>query len=91
MKKIIKCKYCGRSFRRKYQTQKYCCVNCRTFAYREQRSKYKRKRKKLINDGILISDENEKLGTGFLSEHRHKSFDKEKEAIKKELERLGLA
>lgn len=85
------CKYCGKIFFCKHGNEEYCSYICRKYALQEKKNKYQRDRRKLINDGVLISNENEQLGTGFLSQHRHKSFDKEKEVIKKELERLGLS
>lgn len=84
------CKYCGKPFNKGYKTEKYCSDRCRDNALREQKAEYQRKRRKLINKGVLISHENEYIGTQFLSQHRQKDFEDEHAAIIKEMKRLRL-
>ena len=62
----------------------------RTWAVREQKARYQQKRRKLINDGELISNENNKLGTTYLSNHRHDDFKREYLSIHKEAKRIGV-
>lgn len=85
-----KCKYCGKPFFKTHHSIVYCSDTCRTYALREQKAKYQRKRRKLINTGELVSNENKYLGTQFLSGHRQSDFSKEYSAIRKEMRRLRL-
>lgn len=66
---ISKCKYCGRVFIKFENKTGYCREACRTWAVREQKARYQQKRRKLINDGELISNELREPGTTFLSQH----------------------
>lgn len=56
----------------------------------ESKAKYQRKRRKLINNGVLISNENKQVGTTFLSKHAHLDYKKEYKSINNEMKRLGL-
>lgn len=87
---ISKCKYCGRIFIKFENKTCYCREACRTWAVREQKAKYQQKRRKLINDGELISNENNKLGTSYLSKHRNSNFNKELVSIRREAKRIGV-
>lgn len=87
---LTTCKYCGEEFIRTQNPQKYCSKECFTWGRREQKAKYQRKRRMLINKGVLISNENNKLGTNYLSSHRHKNFIEEYQAIQKEKRRIGV-
>lgn len=87
---ISKCKYCGRVFIKFENKTGYCREACRTWAVREQKARYQQKRRKLINDGELISNENNKLGTTYLSNHRHDDFKREYLSIHKEAKRIGV-
>lgn len=89
-KRISLCKYCGEPFQQTHGNQKYCNDTCRKYAILEQKAKYQRKRRKLINEHVLITNENEKLGTGFLSPHKQPNDLEEYKAIKKEMKRLGI-
>lgn len=90
------CQYCGKPFLKKYRTEKYCSDECRTLALQDQKAEYQRKRRKQIKEGVLVSNENNHIGTNFLSEHPHTDEDgdvdeeKEYDAIQKELKRLKL-
>ena len=83
-----KCKWCGKPFKKTHNRQEYCSEECFRFARLEQKAIYQRKRRKLINNGILVSNESQYIGTGFLSEHCQDDFDKEYESIQKELKRI---
>lgn len=84
------CKYCGEKFYKTANKTCYCSDRCRTLALREQKAKYQRKRRKMIRDGELVSNESEYVGTGFLSHRRQKDFDKEIKALEKEMKRLKI-
>ena len=83
-----KCKWCGKPFKKTHNRQEYCSEECFRYARLEQKAIYQRKRRKLINNGVLISNESQYIGTGFLSEHCQDDFDKEYESIQKELKRI---
>ena len=82
------CKRCGKPFTKQHNRQEYCSDECFQYARLEQKSIYQRKRRKLINNGVIISNESKHFETGFLSEHCHDNFKKEHEAIQKELKRI---
>ena len=83
-----KCKWCGKPFEKQHNRQEYCSEECFKHARLEQKAIYQRKRRKLINKGLIVSSENEHLGTGYLSEHRWEDEEKEYESIQKELKRI---
>ena len=85
-----KCKYCGKPFYKQHNKTCYCSDECRTLALKEQKAEYQRKRRKLINKGVLVSNEKEYIGTQFLSQHRQEDFEDEYESIQKEMKRLKL-
>lgn len=87
---ISKCKYCGRIFIKFENKTGYCREACRTWAVREQKAKYQQKRRKLINDGELISNELREPGTTFLSQHALSDFGLEERTVKRELKRIGV-
>lgn len=70
----------------------YCSDYCRKQARREQKAMYQRKRRKLINQGVLIVKDTEKqvLGSGYLGNHRHNNFKREYNALENELKRLKI-
>ena len=85
-----KCKYCGKQFIKKHNRQQYCSTDCQIKAKQDQTAKSQQKRRKLIREGYLITNENEYVGTGYLSKHRHENEEKEYHAIIKEMTRLRL-
>ena len=84
-----KCKWCGKPFTKQHNKECYCSDECRINALREQKALYQRKRRKLINNGELISNENKKLGSIYFPEFSN-DFDEEKEVIEKLKRRLRL-
>ena len=84
------CKYCGKPYTKSRKHRKYCSNQCYHYARLEQKAKYQRKRRKLIKEKILISNENNFLGTTFLSQHRQNNFEDEYNSIQKELRRISL-
>lgn len=87
---IAKCKYCGKKFIKFENRTVYCSNNCKHFSRLEQKAEYQRKRRKLINEGHLVSNESRYVGTGFLSANRNVNFDVESQSIKRELARLKI-
>ncbi|MDO5820928.1 MAG: hypothetical protein Q4Q32_03820 [Methanobrevibacter sp.] len=83
-----KCKWCGKPFTKQHNRQEYCSDECFNYARLEQKAIYQRKRRKLINNNELVSNESRHLGTGYLSQHRHEDFEKEHASIQKELKRI---
>lgn len=84
------CKYCGKPFLKKHNKEMYCSDECRIKAHQDQDAEYRRRRRKLINDGVIISNENKYVGTGFLSHRKQKTEEDEIAAIRKEMKRLKL-
>lgn len=87
------CKYCGKPFLKKHNKEMYCSDECRKMARLDQAAKYQRKRRLMIKNGDLVSNEYNNrtfLGTQYLSQHRKDDDDEEYEAILKEMKRLKL-
>ena len=87
---ISKCKYCGTTYTKTENKTMYCSDKCRHKSKQDSKAKYQRKRRKLIKDGILISNERNYIGTGLLSKHANNNFKKEHESILKECRRIGV-
>lgn len=85
-----RCAYCGTWFNKKYRTEKYCSDDCRHKAVQDQKARYQVKRRKSMKYGFLISNENKRLGTGYVSEHMREDTDLEAKMIRDELKRLHL-
>ena len=84
------CQYCGKPFNKGYKTEKYCCDDCRKKAKQDSNARYQQKRRKNIKYGYLVSNENEHIGTNYLSSKPRDNFDDEQAAILKEMKRLKL-
>ena len=84
-KKKTECKWCGRTYYKTSNSQKYCCDECREYAELENCSKrvakYRKKYDKRGSDWI---------GTGHLGEHCSLNEDTEADLIEKEFKRLNL-
>lgn len=87
---VSHCKYCGQLFIKTHNRIMYCSNECRCYALKEQKAIYQQKRRLLIKNGELISNENRELGTTFLSVHPKSDFILEEKAIKRELKRIGV-
>lgn len=68
----------------------YCSDECRGYALKEQKAIYQQKRRLLIKNKILISNENVELGTSFLSASPKADFGLEEKAVRNELKRIGV-
>ena len=84
------CKYCGKPYMKTRKHRKYCSHKCYHYARLEQKARYQRKRRKLIREKELISNENNFVGTTYLSQHRRNDFEDEYKALQKELQRISL-
>ena len=84
------CKYCGQLFIKFQNKSCFCSDECRHKSKQDSKASYQRKRRKLIKDGVLISNENNYVGTGFLSKHANPDFKREYKSIRKECGRIGL-
>lgn len=87
---ISHCKYCGQPFIKTHNRIMYCSNECRGYALKEQKAIYQQKRRLLIKNGELISNENRELGTTFLSQHALDDFGLEERTVKRELKRIGV-
>lgn len=87
---LRKCKYCGKSFIKTANRQELCSSLCKHYSLQDAKAAYQRKRRRLIRDGVLISNETKKLGNSHLDQHSVKDFDKEFRCVKYELRRLGI-
>ena len=92
--KIAKCKWCGKIFNRKHNSERYCCDECRFNSLRQQKAKYQAKRRLLAKKGVLVLPEYKKYGLGSYGTssmcHRKTDLTKEYESIQKEMELLKL-
>lgn len=87
---LKKCKYCGRLFIKTANRQELCSSLCKHYSLQDAKAVYQRKRRRLIHDGVLISNENKKLGNSRLETKPKTDFNHEHRCIQYELKRLGL-
>ena len=89
---VAKCKYCGKLFIKVTNRSTLCSYDCKVKSNQDNKAKYQRKRRKLINDGVLISNESNQLGTStvLLSKTIKDNFKDEHSVILKEKRRVGL-
>lgn len=89
---IGKCKRCGKPFIKLENRSTLCSYKCKQLNTQDNKAKYQRKRRKLINDGVLISNETKQMGTStvYLSKGIKPSFEEEHTVILKEKRRVGL-
>ena len=82
----IKCAYCGRTFERKHNRQKYCSEECAYHAHREKHNircrRYYYRHKDRINKT--------KIGTRTIGPKPNPDPTREAEIIQNEVERIGL-
>lgn len=88
-KMVKKCPYCGGIFEPTRVNKVYCSEKCKRYARKEQKAEYQYKRRRLIWNHELVSDEVKDLGTGCLREHMKDDFDDEYHAVRKERRRIG--
>lgn len=90
----MNCKFCGKPFTKTHNREMYCSDYCRIEARKDQKAKYQRKRRRLVQQGVLIVTDREKgnlfYNSNYLSQHRYKDFNREQKAIERELKRLKL-
>lgn len=89
---IGKCRRCGRPFIKFHNRSTLCSDKCKDFNTQDSKAKYQRKRRKLINDGVLITNETNQIGTStvLLSKNIKNTWDEEHNVILKEKRRVGL-
>ena len=86
------CHYCGKPFVKIHNRSTLCSYECKVKSTQDNKAKYQRNRRKLINKGVLITNEANQIGTStvLLSKNIKNDFDEEHLAIMKEKKRVGL-
>ncbi len=86
------CKRCGKPFIKLENRSTLCSYRCKQLNTQDNKAKYQRKRRKLINSGALISNETKQIGTStvLLSKGIKPTFEEEHNVILKEKARVGL-
>lgn len=89
---IAKCRRCGKPFIKLHNRSTLCSDTCRQNNTQDNKAEYQRKRRKLIRDGELVSNETKQLGTSTyrLSKGIKDDWQKEHSAILAEKRRVGL-
>jgi GTP-dependent phosphoenolpyruvate carboxykinase len=89
---ISHCRYCGKPFIKVENRSTLCSYRCKVKSTQDSKAEYQRKRRKAINDGELISNETNQIGTStvYLSKKIKPSFEEEHSVILKEKKRVGL-
>lgn len=89
---LAKCERCGKLFIKIENRSTLCSETCKVLNIQDNKAKYQRKRRKLINKGVLISNETNQIGTStvLLSKGIKSNFDDEHIAILREKRRVGL-
>lgn len=81
-----KCAYCGKTFTKKHNRQKYCSDKCRKYARQEKRriydSRYYYKNRDIINK--------KRIGTRTIGPKPNPDTERETEIVRNEVERIGL-
>lgn len=86
---MAKCKWCGSEYEKKHNRQMYCNEYCSKEGKKENgRIRFRKYYHKYKN--VMTEEERCGLGSGYLSEHRHESFDIELIAIEKEIKKLKI-
>ena len=89
---IAICAFCGKPFVKLQNRSTLCSDYCKIESTKDSKARYQRKRRKLINDGHLISNETNQIGTStvLLSKNIKEDFEEEHHVILKEKRRVGL-
>ncbi|MDO5849290.1 MAG: hypothetical protein Q4P18_07130 [Methanobrevibacter sp.] len=82
------CKWCGKEYTKTWNSQKYCSDTCKKYGYQEKTLQRVRKHRQKYDINYPTSKWG--LGSGRLSGHSKKDFEKEELTIKNELKRLGI-
>ena len=81
-----KCAYCGRTFTRKHNRQKYCSEECAYHAHREKHNIRNRRYYYKHRDRINKT----KIGTRTIGPKPNPDPEREAEIVNNEIERIGL-
>ena len=86
------CHYCGKPFVKIHNRSTLCSYECKVKSTQDNKARYQRNRRKLINKGVLISNETNQIGTStvLLSKNIKSDFEEEHNVILKEKKRVGL-
>lgn len=89
---VGKCRRCGNLFIKLENRSTLCSLECKNLNTQDAKAKYQRKRRKLINDGVLVSNETNQIGTStvLLSKNIKPTFEEEHLTIQREKRRVGL-
>ncbi len=89
---IGKCRRCGKPFIKLENKATLCSDKCRHLNTQDNKAKYQRKRRKLINEGVLISNETNQIGTStvLLNKGVKPTWEEEHMVVLKEKRRVGL-
>ena len=89
---VSKCKYCGKLFIKVHNKSMLCSYRCKVKSKQDSNAAYQRKRRKEINEGKLISNETNQVGTStvYLSKGIKPTFEEEHMVILKEKKRVGI-
>ena len=87
-----KCRRCGKLFIKFENRSTLCSDKCKNYNTQDNKAKYQRKRRKLINDGFLVSNETKQIGTSTvrLSKSIKSDWEEEHSVILAEKRRVGL-
>ena len=81
-----KCSYCGKTYTKTHNRQKYCSDHCRTEARREKKrtynSRYYYKNRKRLHQTLI--------GTRCIGPKRNPDPERETEIVQNEIQRIGL-
>ena len=88
-KRISKCGWCGKTYIKKANKQKYCSTYCRDSA-RSHQSRMKSHKWYHRHKHELTEKQRWGLGSSTIGKHRNPSFKKEQNILTKELKRLGI-
>lgn len=87
---LAKCKYCGNLFIKFENKTLYCSEDCKCKSTQDNKAKYQRKRRKLIREGELVSNETKKIGTTYFPKSPITNFKEEYSLIRKAKKKVGI-
>lgn len=80
----MKCKYCGKEFKKTHNRQVYCCKDCRRYARMEYKAEWIRKYRR------SYKFKSKWIGTGHLGNHAVNDSCREMVIVTKECRRLKI-